>query len=115
MSARERLQFLAGELDPSIGKEIWRLYEVEDAHAQLRVEFAAVARSQRETSILAGHLRERLAAAERRLDDLPTDAIAAARRAAYMLGEGFVRVRHSRGRFSGEHVATDRVTVRGGE
>jgi hypothetical protein len=118
MTAAARLQALvdAEVLAPDLADEIRRLYEIEDAHAEQLLELAELRRDNHRTAVLNGELRERLVKAERRLEDLPLAAITEARRAAYLLGEGFVRIRHhSRGRFTGDYLATERVTVRRGD
>jgi hypothetical protein len=114
-AAAARLQALVDTeaLAPDLADEIRRLYEIEDTHEHTLLELAELRRDNHRTAVLNGELRERLVRAERRLEDLPVAAIAEARRAAYLLGEGFVRIRHqSRGRFTGDYLATDRVTVR---
>jgi hypothetical protein len=118
MSAAARLQALvdAEALAPDLAAEIRRLYAVEDAYVSALDEAIALRRDNHRAAVLAGELRERLVRAERRLEDLPLAAITEARRAAYLLGEGFVRIRHhSRGRFTGDYLAAERVTVRRGD
>jgi hypothetical protein len=117
-AAAARLQALvdAEVLAPDLADEIRRLYEIEDTHEHTLLELAELRRDNHRTAVLNGELRERLVRAERRLEDLPLAAITEARRAAYLLGEGFVRIRHhSRGRFTGDYLATERVTVRRGD
>lgn len=118
MTAAERLQALvdADVLAPDLAAEIRRLYDVEDAHEATLEEVSELHRHNHRVTILNGELRDRLVRAERRLEDLPVDAIAEARRAAYFFGDGFVRIRHrSRGRYSGDYLPAERVTVRGGD
>lgn len=117
-AAAARLQALvdADALAPDLADEIRRLYGVEDACEDALEELAELRRDNHRISVLNGELRERVVRAERRLEDLPMAAITEARRAAYLLGEGFVRIRHhSRGRFTGDYLATERVTVRHGD
>lgn len=118
MTTAERLQALvdAEVLAPDLTAEIRRLYEVEDLYDEQLLEVADLRRANHRAAVLAGAVRERLATAERRLADLPVDAIANARRAAYFYGEGFVRIRHhSRGNYSAEDVPPQLVTVRRAE
>lgn len=114
-AAASRLQELvdAGVLAEDLAAEIRRLYDVEDAHEQLREEISNLRRDSHRTAVLNGDLRQRLLSAERRLEQIPAKAIAAAKNSAYWHGEGFIRIHHhSRGNYSAEHVATTRVTVR---
>lgn len=118
MTAAERLQALvdADALAPDLAAEIRRLYAVEDAYVVALDEAIALRRDNHRGAVLAGELRERLVRAERRLEELPVAAITEARKAAYFLGEGFVRIRHhSRGSYTGDYLAPERVTVRGGD
>lgn len=117
-AAAARLQALvdAGALAEDLAGEIRRLYDLEDTCEQALEEAAALRRDSHRVAVLNGELRERLMRAERRLEDLPVAAITEARRAAYLLGEGFVRIRHhSRGRFTSDYLPTGRVTVRRGD
>lgn len=118
MTATERLQALvdAEVLAPDLADEVRRLYAVEAAHEVVLEELVELRRHTRRVTVLNGELRDRLVRADRRLADLPVDAIANARRAAYFLGEGFVRIRHhGRGNYSAEQVPTELVTVRRGD
>lgn len=114
-AAAVRLQALvdAEVLAADLAAEVHRLYEIEDAHEEALLEMAELRRDNHRVAVLNGLLRERLVKAERRLEDLPTEAIAAARRAAYFLGDGYVRIRHhSRGHYTADCLPSDQVTVR---
>lgn len=118
MTAAARLQALvdADLLAPDVAAEVRRLYDVEDAHEATLEEISELRRDSHRVAVLNGELRERLVRAERRLEDLPVAAITEARKAAYFLGEGYVRIRHhSRGAYSGDYLPPERVTVRGGD
>lgn len=108
------MRALGACLRPGLADEVDRLYALEATHAALVAQLADARLQLTRSTALTGHLRERLIRAERRLEDLDVEEISKARRAALFLGDGFIRITSTgRGRFTTEHVASDRVTIRG--
>lgn len=105
---------MAAHLRPDLDREIWRLYAAERELEDLKREHVDVVRQLHAASVVVGDLRQRLVRAENRLEDLNVDAITKAKHSALFLGVGFVRLTSlGRGRYSTEHIHSDRVIVRG--
>ena len=108
------LRALADQLRPELAAEIDRLYAIKSAHTATLEHLDDTARRLHTSTTMVGHLRERLVRAERRLEDVNVEEISKARHAALFLGAGYLRITSTgRGRFTTEHVASERVTIHG--
>lgn len=117
-SVRTEVLTAAAYLRPELQREIEHLYAANDEllerATENSIEIAELKRQLHATTVRAGDLHQRLASAERRLEDLAVDQIQAARRDALWLGDGFVRITsRGRGNFETNRVPPDRIVVRG--
>lgn len=100
-------------LAPELVDEVARLYALEAEHQGLRVDLALARGQLNRAQRLAGELRGHVATLTNRIAELAPEEIIKARRDAYMLGVGFLRITSiGRHRYASEHLPAQRVSVR---
>lgn len=111
--AAAELRAVVEFLRPDLADELRRLQALEHVHAEALVQLAAARRDRDHAQTSSGHWHERALKAEHRLVELGVEEISKARRAAFMLGDGFLQITcRGRGRYDTTHIPTDRVTLR---
>lgn len=114
MSSQDQLRALADHLQPELAAELERLLELDQVHhAETLPELREVRRQLHASTVMVGELRGHNATLQDRIAQLVPAEIVKARRDAYMLGAGFLRIRSEGGnRYSSEHIPAERVSVR---